>query len=318
MAMPNPVPKAYEKGQVTKLRMEADRTYLVRPLWLPHTDAAGKKARWYGKWVIHYGCGKYNLILPCLQEMFGEPCYRCEQAAALEKAGGKRNRGDAFKMRAVTRHVFTALDVTFGANSDKVVLVEIPDEAWPQVKRYLDDPQWGNLADPDGGYVLTVKTAKTRAGWTINAQKNPTPLPNRAVLQQVYDLQRIYGIRDYAEQRRICGEVTPFPSGGGGGGGAREESRADAPASSAPAPASAPTSSGARESVASAAAPTTPGPVRGETGGVQPPAGTVWYPRCRGSAYADHDWRCRICPYIAACKAVAAMLEDIQRSLGGR
>jgi hypothetical protein len=163
------------------------------PPWSPKGDIV--KEVW-----VHYGVGLDQKQVNCPRKMLGSPCPICEEADKLLR------KGYTFKDDAVKRYLpkvkFLA-NIIDGDNPDAGVLVlSFPSTVRDSLAQFLRDPNYGDFTHPDNGYLIRI----------IRTMKNPGdirttmysvypaaryPLPDKSILDQLYDLDALVAVEDY-------------------------------------------------------------------------------------------------------------------------
>jgi len=279
MAVPRNEP--YPQGMVKLLIPEQGKELVVR--FLP---IKGKK--FYAMWALHFRCGpKKNRIIPCLREMFKEPCFICEQIAKMpDKARWQFEPSTKY-----CANVMLPLDPASGVH-----LLSVPQEIWTKIKGYLDDPQWGAIEDTEKGYPIKLVAAKRADQWVVKISKESRPMGKPELLDKVYDLSRLYLIMGYELQKKVWEGRTG------------QQGQGQAPAQNQP-PMQAQQAS-ARPETASKAEPKHEAALPGHS---EPPVMKVsieWRPRCYGQHGAT-DSRCGECAWKRDCEALAVLVQKM-------
>jgi len=87
-----------------------------------------------------------------------------------------------------------------------VRIFDLKKTIYNQIVSLAKDPEWGNPADPENGYAITVKKESTgplpqNVKYTVLPGKNAGPLTEEQKKLELYDLEKIIKRPNYEEQK---------------------------------------------------------------------------------------------------------------------
>jgi hypothetical protein len=92
---------------------------------------------------------------------------------------------------------------------------------YSQIIEFARNPEFGNPADPDSGYDLTIKKEKTgplpqNVRYTVTPARSNSPLTEEERAVDLFDLSKMYKRQTYAEQKAWLLENTTYFAGQAG------------------------------------------------------------------------------------------------------
>tara|TARA_Y100000034_G_scaffold136800_2_gene215909 strand:+ start:6946 stop:7590 length:645 start_codon:yes stop_codon:yes gene_type:complete len=114
-------------------------------------------------------------------------------------------------------------------DSKEIVIFDLKMTIFKQIVEFAGNPDFGNPADEEKGYDITIKKEKTgplpqNVKYTCMPGRSNTPLTDKEKEMETFDLHSIYKRPTYDEQRQWLMQHTNFYEGEGG-----EEFKPEAP-----------------------------------------------------------------------------------------
>lgn len=207
---------AERKARRGFLQMPEGRTVIrVMPPWSPSAKRPYKKV-WMHKVRNPADPGKPGISVPCPAKNFGKPCaLLCKRVQELRLSPAKVDKDAAFDLSAQARYFMSVVNV---ADMDAgVKLWEFGPRVYEQVFKLLKD-EAGRAVDythPETGHNLIVERtgkAKNDTRYFLKLAMKPSPIPNKAWLRDLPDLDKIASLMaDDAVQAILEGRAEEFP-----------------------------------------------------------------------------------------------------------
>lgn len=156
--------------------------------------------------VVHFSVGPDKRTVGCLRK-FGKKCFICEMVDKLKSEEDTESKELAKRMTRKNRYMWNILDLRDLKSGVQVLScgVRLFEGVWV----YFADEDWGDIVHPDKGYNLVV----TRVGSGLNTkysvlarrkpEKMPMLLDTSSPLDSLYDLDAVFPISSYEEQKQI-------------------------------------------------------------------------------------------------------------------
>lgn len=148
-----------------------------------------------------------------------EPCPIREFVDVLKESDDPDDKALAKKMRYSTRYLFNVINTALDPNDEnygKVQIYEAPATVFKAVLKYLVDPDYSDLIDPENGYNIVVE--KTGAGlkteYSVRPRKESSPIPIPDWKEKMVDIKRYSTPKSYEDRLAILqGQATGSGSG---------------------------------------------------------------------------------------------------------
>ena len=100
----------------------------------------------------------------------------------------------------------------------KIKLFDLRSTIYSQIVAYATNPDYGNPADPEDGYDITVKKEKTgplpqNVKYTCIPARNNSPLSDAEKELELFELDRIYKRQSYEDQKEWLLQNTSYFAG---------------------------------------------------------------------------------------------------------
>ena len=100
----------------------------------------------------------------------------------------------------------------------KIKLFDLRSTIYSQIVDYATNPDYGNPADPEHGYDITVKKEKTgplpqNVKYTCIPARNNSPLSDAEKELELFELDRIYNRQSYEDQKEWLLQNTSYFAG---------------------------------------------------------------------------------------------------------
>jgi hypothetical protein len=138
---------------------------------------------------IHYLPNDFPI--KCLRQD-NEPCPICDLVDNLRKSESAEDVERSRRLSAKRRYLINIIDLDDLESG--VQIYPAGREVLRQLLTYFVDPDWGDLTDPDKGYDIVIEKAGSglQTSYTVRPRKNPTPIPDKSLLEKVVDLSSVF------------------------------------------------------------------------------------------------------------------------------
>lgn len=174
---------------------EGKNTIRVLPAW-------NDEGVFFFKASLHYGLREEGGPVPCMS-MVDKPCLACEklklQSKEIKRKAGQRTR---FYMNVIDRK-----------NPEAGVLIwGVTPKNMKKIKSIMEDPDYGDITDPDDGRDLTVEVDTSKGGppsYEIRPRGKTTPVDYDDWEEELHSLDEevIPGMLSNKEMKALCDEA---------------------------------------------------------------------------------------------------------------
>lgn len=158
---------------------------------------------WYKETWSHFGIGVDRKPIACARRLLDEPCYICDQVDELRKSEDPRDVELTTQIAARRRVFYNIIDLDDIESGVQIFSSGVT--IFKDLLMYVADPDWGDITDPEQGYDIVIDRAGTGIDTKYNtrAKKNPTPLIDPGLLDELRDLDDMVEILDYEQVKAI-------------------------------------------------------------------------------------------------------------------
>lgn len=137
-----------------------------------------------------------------------EPCPIREFADVLKNSNDPDDNALAKKMRYSSRYLFNVLDASLSPNDEnygKVQVYEAPTSVFKEILKYIVDPDYNDLIDPQTGYNLVVEKSGSgiKTEYSVHPRKNSSAIPVDDWKDKLVDLKRFSTPKSYEDRLAI-------------------------------------------------------------------------------------------------------------------
>jgi len=174
--------------------------------------AYSEEGLFYKRVWVHFNVGPESQIVTCLR-MFKKRCFICEQVAKLRMSEDEDDRELANRMKGRPRYLLNIVDLKDLESG--VQKFSAPMSVWNNIEMWVNDKDWGDITDPQKGYDIILNRSGRGLGtkYTVQIRKEPTPLPDMSLLEQLNDLDEAVPVYSYEEQKEIYYGTPDFDEG---------------------------------------------------------------------------------------------------------
>ncbi len=193
-----------ERGKLEEIRRGGTR------FWTPKEGASLIRILppysgedWYKETWFHFGVGVDRKPIACARRLLDEPCYLCEQVDELRKSEDPRDVELSTQIAARRRVFYNIIDIDDVESGAQIFSSGVT--IFKEFLMYVADPDWGDITDPDEGYDIVIEREGTGIDtkYTVRAKKNPTPLIDPGLLEELRDLDEMVEILPYEQVKAI-------------------------------------------------------------------------------------------------------------------
>jgi len=162
--------------------------------------AADQKRFWF-ETTVHWAVGPGRTVVHCNRDI-GQPCFLCDEVARLQESGHPGQVKLAEDMGASTRILFNIVDMDHPEQG--VQLFESGPQIFEQVVTYFGDPEWGDMSDPDKGYIITIdRTEQSPQYYQVRPGRETGAIKDRGWLENLQDLSKIRKVLTFEQQQAV-------------------------------------------------------------------------------------------------------------------
>ncbi|MBA7640261.1 hypothetical protein ES703_47926 [subsurface metagenome] len=158
---------------------------------------------WYKETWFHFGIGVDRKPIACARRLLDEACYICEQVDELRKSEDPRDVELPTQIASRRRVFYNIIDLDDVESGVQIFSSGVT--IFKELLMYVADPDWGDITDPEEGYDIVIEREGTGIDtkYTVRAKKNPTPLIDPALLEDLRDLDEMVEILEYEQVKAI-------------------------------------------------------------------------------------------------------------------
>lgn len=146
--------------------------------------------------------------ITCRKLTLGEECYVCDVVKDLRRSKNKADKDLAKLWSAKSRIFFNVLDRSDG----KVKVLGTGVSIYKEILKYLADPDWGDITDPETGRdVIINKTGEDLSVvYSVMPKPNSKPLGVNLNELKLADFNSVVSVLSYEEQKQMLetGEIS--------------------------------------------------------------------------------------------------------------
>ena len=189
----------YGKTNIDKARNEADRirrsehgiwkpkdgenSIRVMPPWSDDVDT------FFVQGGAHFNVGPQGKVFSCPRQADSSAeCWLCDLVERLD-AGDEADRQEAADLRVRKSWMVNVVDLKDPGAGVRVWKAGV--KAFKQLLEYIEDPDYGDITDPDAGYNIKVtKSGKNlNTDYLVRCAKNPSAFDFPEMLDELNDLE---------------------------------------------------------------------------------------------------------------------------------